>query len=123
VALDRRVRRLVVVRDHGRDGVGVFDDDVELAAPEVGEEGRLVFRRGDGSDRRLVQLLLEDDVEGNPGAFERRRGDGGARQAVGVDVGREEDGVGRTEAIGTRRRPVREFGNRYVHDFGVGRHR
>jgi hypothetical protein len=112
VELDVRVRRLVVVRDDGGEGVGVLDDHVELAAPEVRKEDRPVLRRGDGSDRRLVELFLEDRVEGNPGAFERRRGDGGTRQAVGVDVRGEEDGVGRPEAVGTRRRPVGEFGDR-----------
>ena len=49
-----------------------------------------------------VQLFLEDRLEGNPGAPECRRGDGGARQAVGVDVRGQQHAVGLEQRIGTR---------------------
>jgi len=79
---------LVMIGDDGDEIAGtlVFGDEVELAAPEIGEKHRVVSALGDGGDRRGVELLFEHRFEGDFGPLERERGDGGARQPVGVDM-------------------------------------
>jgi len=57
-----------------------------LPAPEVGEQHRVEPAGGDARHLGLVELFLEDDLVREAGPGERRRGDRGAGEAVGVDV-------------------------------------
>jgi hypothetical protein len=88
VVLGRGVGGLVVVGDHRYEVAGllVLDDAVELSAPEVSKEDSVVLVVGNRCNRLVVELFLEGYLVVDAGPRERRRGDGGTGQAVGVNV-------------------------------------
>ncbi len=86
VVVGVRVGGLVMVGDHGRERLLVLRDAIKLAAPEIGEQHRVVAGFGERCDPVGVELLFEHRLERDLRPFESTRGDGRAGESIGVDM-------------------------------------